>query len=900
MKFHEQLNKKLWNGLELKPDVKEKLNEIAEAFKEYLDIPEDAILDIRITGSSASYNYTEYSDLDLHLIIDYEKVHEDCPLVEGYLWSYKSQFNANHDISIYGVPVELYAEDSRQEAISNGVYSLMEDRWLKEPKKIPPTDNDEDVQAKYQELKDAIDKCDDSEVANELLDKIYTMRKSGLAEVGEFSTENMAFKLLRNDGSIDKLKKLKKEKVDKQLSLESYNEEMYINEKDVPPLHDYAIIFKYQEPWPDGKLAYRAIMKLTTGSSYRMQSGSYTKEGMINIVKKQWPYADIVDKTNELVSESYNQPTIKESWNTYSVQYQVIDRNDRISTKTKEFKTEKALQNWIEKQEDNPNFYGILATSYPDEMKLKEDNEDDYEDDYEDIPEEMHKERYVTYFETQEGKQKYTIYHVYTDSTDDSYNELCDKRDNQLGMYNSYKELKDALKERAEKIAAKQGWTVKSIENLGEDDEYYRERNRLESMKESLKDEYKQAFDLLIRGENIVSTLDIDFGKQFVKDVESLYEIKSFKLKLRKAKELLRHIQGYLVDEQYNDYNAQIDKFMNNSKNESIKEGFNKGDKVQLKRKNNKIGIVKSIFNGDKDKNGKDIKYLDVEFEDGKNNGSYPSQYFRKITEALNTNTLKELVQKYPYHTVGTIKQMAKELEDLTDIGCVLEIRESNSWHSCYTIFKKKDINKWESTYICDGKLIEEQTWIATTYDVAENITREDNRVNNVTIKQETLESTNKKSIQYPKDREELINKYNGIFEFGDNTLEISNLYNKEKDNYSGGFGKSYNVNGRVFNKFENAIKYMKKLSENSKKSIKETTMLLNKLNKAINEALEDELQVGDIVVLRGSQPLQLKRKGKVTKIISNDVVEVEFSEVPEQDLMARTDRYYVDELEKV
>ena len=194
-----------------------------------------------------------------------------------------------------------------------------------------------------------------------------------------------------------------------------------------------------------------------------------------------------IDK--QLSLESYNQPIVNESWNTYSVQYQVIDRNDRISTKTKEFKTEKALQSWIAKQEDNPNFYGILATSYPDEIKLKEDNEDDGED----IPEEMHKERYVTYFETQEGRQKYTIYHVYTDSTDDSYNELCDKRDNQLGMYNSYKELKDALKERAEKIAAKQGWTVKSIENLGEDDEYYRERNKVESMKESEEELIKEA-----------------------------------------------------------------------------------------------------------------------------------------------------------------------------------------------------------------------------------------------------------------------------------------------------------------------------------------------------------------------------------------------------------------------
>lgn len=639
MRFHEELNPKLFNGLELKPEVKEKLNEIAEAFKEYLDIPEDAILDERITGSSASYNYTEYSDLDLHLIIDYEKVHEDCPLVEGYLWSYKSQFNANHDISIYGVPVELYAEDSRQEAISNGVYSLMEDRWLKEPKKIPPTDNDEDVQAKYQELKDAIDRCDDSEVANELLDKIYTMRKSGLAEVGEFSTENMAFKLLRNDGSIDKLKKLKKEKVDKQLSLESYNEEMYIDEKDVPPLHDYAIIFKYQEPWPDGKLAYRAIMKLTTGSSYRMQSWSYTKEGMINIVKKKWPYADIVDKTNELVSESYNN--------------------------------------------------------------------------------------------------------------------------------------------------------------------------------------------------------------------------------VRK---------------------------------------FNVNDKV---RKGKRIATIKKVDSPEKG-------YLDVEFEDGKNNGAYPSQYFRKITEALNTNKLKELVQKYPYHTVGTIKQMAKELEDLTDIGCVLEIRESNSWHSCYTIFKKKDINKWESTYICDGKLIEEQTWIATTYDVAENITSEDNRVNNITIKQETLEST--KSI---KETTMLLNKLNKAInealeqDYDKVSAQDIRRWFESKTKYKKQNDPEFYVRSAVkqFPQLKGKEEELRKNIEKQKAknkpwypymdAVKDTLKDINAFQECINEALEDELQEGDTVVLRGSQPLQLKRRGTIKKL-NNETAVVEFPEVPEQDLMTREDTYYIDELEKV
>lgn len=222
MKFHDQLNPKLWNKFELKEEVKDKLEEIAQAFIDYLSIPGEAILDIRITGSSANYNYTKHSDLDLHLIVDYEKVHEECPIVEGYLWSMKSAFNKEHDISIYGIDVEVYAEDSRQQAVSNGVYSLFDDEWIRKPEKIEPTNNDAAVLAKYNEIKDAVEKLNDSEEAELLLDKIYEMRKAGLTEQGEFSAENLAFKMLRNEGYIDMLKKIKKEKIDKQLTLESF------------------------------------------------------------------------------------------------------------------------------------------------------------------------------------------------------------------------------------------------------------------------------------------------------------------------------------------------------------------------------------------------------------------------------------------------------------------------------------------------------------------------------------------------------------------------------------------------------------------------------------------------------------------------------------------------------
>lgn len=224
MKFHDELNQKLFNGEELKPEVKDKLNEIANAFIEYLEVPSDAVKDAVLTGSSVSYNYTPHSDIDLHLKVDYDKVHEDCPIVQGYLWSLKASFNKDHDISIYGVPVEVYAEPLDEDTVHNGLYSLWQDKWIDFPEKIAPTDNDDAVLAKYNEIKEAADRIEDSEVANELLSKIYEMRKAGLTEVGEFSTENLAFKKLRDAGVLDKLKKMKKEKIDKELSLESYNE----------------------------------------------------------------------------------------------------------------------------------------------------------------------------------------------------------------------------------------------------------------------------------------------------------------------------------------------------------------------------------------------------------------------------------------------------------------------------------------------------------------------------------------------------------------------------------------------------------------------------------------------------------------------------------------------------
>ena len=217
--FQKFLNNKIWNKMEMKPEVKAKLKEIARAFIEFLDIPREAVKDIVVTGSMASYNYSEHSDIDLHVVIDPEKVHKDCPIVGEYLLSKKSEFNQKHDIYIYGIPVEVYTEVVGQGTVHNGLYSL-NTGWIDEPKKIVGVKNDAAVKAKYEEYAEAAKQIKDGDLAELLLDKIKRMRKAGLAEGGEFSVENLVFKKLRDNGIIERLMKVKKEGIDKKLSLD--------------------------------------------------------------------------------------------------------------------------------------------------------------------------------------------------------------------------------------------------------------------------------------------------------------------------------------------------------------------------------------------------------------------------------------------------------------------------------------------------------------------------------------------------------------------------------------------------------------------------------------------------------------------------------------------------------
>jgi len=224
LRYHNELNSKLWHGDKLKPEVREKLIDIGNAWAEFSNIPQEAIKDMILVGGNANFNYTDYSDIDLHLLVDKEEM-PDCPdLLDDFLKDKKQLWSLSHDISIYGHDVELYAQDINDEfPASQGVYSLTQNNWMVPPTKQEVNFDDPNLIRKINDytnkINDLIDSNAEDESFKKLKKKFGDMRKAGIKKAGEFSQENLIFKELRNKGYLDKMNQYIKSKEDEKLSL---------------------------------------------------------------------------------------------------------------------------------------------------------------------------------------------------------------------------------------------------------------------------------------------------------------------------------------------------------------------------------------------------------------------------------------------------------------------------------------------------------------------------------------------------------------------------------------------------------------------------------------------------------------------------------------------------------
>tara|TARA_R110001592_G_scaffold274717_1_gene541696 strand:+ start:1066 stop:1854 length:789 start_codon:yes stop_codon:yes gene_type:complete len=211
-KMNDDLQPDIWGSeVNMNEDIRTNLIKIADNYWKSLDLGFD-YEDVTLTGSLANYNWSKYSDVDLHIIFDINKLGDNKEMVKDLLDVKTRKWNSDHDISIKGFEVELYLQPEDQPHHSTGVYSILNDGWVSKPKKEVVSLDKETIRKKYKEFVKQVNDIekdgDNQSVINrieKLKDKIKKMRKAGLETGGEYSVENIVFKLLRRNDIMQKL-----------------------------------------------------------------------------------------------------------------------------------------------------------------------------------------------------------------------------------------------------------------------------------------------------------------------------------------------------------------------------------------------------------------------------------------------------------------------------------------------------------------------------------------------------------------------------------------------------------------------------------------------------------------------------------------------------------------------
>jgi soluble cytochrome b562 len=227
-----ELNPAVFDGDVMIPEIRERLMEIAQDFLDGIDFKMD-VEDITLTGSLANYNWSKYSDFDLHILVDYAAIDADQDLVKHFFQDVKAVWNIRHNIFLKGYEVEVYVQNTNEDHMSSGIYSVQNDEWDLKPEKEEterdPVDK-QNIEKKADDIIFQIDraeklladgKLDDALAAiDRLKQKVRNLRKTGLSkDDGVYSVENLAFKTLRRSMELERLSTLKNKAYDRQMSI---------------------------------------------------------------------------------------------------------------------------------------------------------------------------------------------------------------------------------------------------------------------------------------------------------------------------------------------------------------------------------------------------------------------------------------------------------------------------------------------------------------------------------------------------------------------------------------------------------------------------------------------------------------------------------------------------------
>ena len=220
IELHSELNPQLWENGQLRPEIAQHLLKIAEDFIEFVDVPLE-VEDIIVAGANANYTYTEYSDLDLHVVVDYAKVSCDREAAELFD-SKRLLYKQRYKIKVLDIPVEPGIEDSRNPTVS-AAYSILNKEWIRPPVKELPFYDEAEVKEVTEQWKDIIRlamRTGNLGICRTVLKMLRKFRKIGLAsKQGEFSIPNLVYKSLRNGKTIEGMQTLVDKLHDQTLSV---------------------------------------------------------------------------------------------------------------------------------------------------------------------------------------------------------------------------------------------------------------------------------------------------------------------------------------------------------------------------------------------------------------------------------------------------------------------------------------------------------------------------------------------------------------------------------------------------------------------------------------------------------------------------------------------------------
>ena len=230
----DELNSKIWekdgNSYTMKPEVREKLLEITNLFIDFLGV-DVIVTDIIMIGSLVNYNWSKYSDIDLHILVNFNQFSENSKdLYLEFFDLKKVIFNQKHNITMFGYDVECFVQKEDETTFSSGIYSILYDMWMNEPKKSNTKNIDKELikdrASQWMRIIDGlIDNIQDEDpdeiksLVKKYKEKLKKFRNCGLEKGGEMSLENLVFKLLRRNGYIEKLYDTPTEIIDKKLSM---------------------------------------------------------------------------------------------------------------------------------------------------------------------------------------------------------------------------------------------------------------------------------------------------------------------------------------------------------------------------------------------------------------------------------------------------------------------------------------------------------------------------------------------------------------------------------------------------------------------------------------------------------------------------------------------------------